>query len=95
MVAAIFLKNFYLLILKIYLFIFILSFYFCLCWVFVMLCQLFSSVADAGYFAVAVCRLLSHCSDFSCGAWPLGHAGFSSCGFRALEHRLCSSGTRT
>ena len=32
----------------------------------------------------------SHCSDFSCGAQPLGHVGFSSCGSEALEHRLNS-----
>ena len=34
-----------------------------------------------------------HCSGFSCGrGWALGHMGFSSCSFRALEHRLSSCG---
>ena len=35
----------------------------------------------------------SHCSDFCFGAWALGHAGFSSCSFQALEHRLSSRST--
>ena len=34
-----------------------------------------------------------HCSGFSwCGAWALGHTGFSRCSFRAPESRLNSSG---
>ena len=44
----------------------------------------------------------SHCSGFSCsGAWALGTRapvvvarGLSSCGLRALEHRLSSCGAR-
>ena len=29
----------------------------------------------------------------SCGSWALGHAAFSTCGSRALEHGLSSSST--
>ena len=43
----------------------------------------------------------SHCSDFSCGAWVLGHRasvvaalGLSSYGPWAPEHRLSSGGTQ-
>ena len=36
----------------------------------------------------------SHCSGFPCGAWALVHAGFSSCGSLAVEHRLNSCCTR-
>ena len=44
----------------------------------------------------------SHCGGFSCcGAWVLGARasgvvahGLSSCGLRALDHRLSSRGTR-
>ena len=44
----------------------------------------------------------SHCGGFSCcGAWALGARasvvvarGLSSCGLRALEHRLSSCGVR-
>ena len=36
----------------------------------------------------------SHCADFSCCSdWALGYAGFSSCGWPALELRLSSCGT--
>ena len=37
----------------------------------------------------------SHCGGFSCGTQILGLEGFSSCSFRALEHRLNSCGSRT
>ena len=37
--------------------------------------------------SVVLRLLLSHSTDF-------GHTGFSSCGTRALEHRLSSGGTR-
>ena len=36
----------------------------------------------------------SHCGHFSCCSdWALGYAGFSSCGWPALELRLSSCGT--
>ena len=53
---------------------------------------------------VTVCCgvLSSHCGGFSCcGAWALGARasvvvaqGLSSCGSRALEHRVSSCGAR-
>ena len=33
-----------------------------------------------------------HCRGFSCGAQTLGRTGFSSCGSRALDHGLSSTG---
>ena len=36
----------------------------------------------------------SHCCNFSCGAWVLGHADFSGCSTWALERRLRSCGAR-
>ena len=36
----------------------------------------------------------SYCCNFSCGAWALGHADFSSCSTWALELRLSSCGAR-
>ena len=61
----------------------------------------FSSCGEQGLLFVAV-HGLSHCSGFShCGARALGvrasvvaARGLSSCGSRALEHRLSSCGTR-
>ena len=44
------------------------------------------AVASEGHCLAAVHG--SHCGDFSCCGE--GCAGFSSCGFRALEHRLSS-----
>ena len=68
--------------------------YFWLRWVFVVACGLSLVVASGGH-------SLLWCADFS--PWRLlllqstgsRHAGFSSCGTRALEHRLSSCGTRT
>ena len=51
----------------------------------------------AGFSLVAASRATnyrvqaSHCAGVSCGARTLGHVGFSSCGSRALEHRLSCS----
>ena len=50
-------------------------------------------VASGGHCLVAMRG--SHCGDVSRGgAQALGYAGFSSCGSRALEHRLNSYGPR-
>ena len=58
-----------------------------------LLCGLSLVVASGGHCLVAVRG--SHCGDVSCGgAQALGCAGFSSCGSRALEHRLNSYGPR-
>ena len=66
----------------------------------------FSSCSEQGLLFVAVRGLLiawaSHCGGFSCcGARALGvqasvvaACGLSSCGSRALEHRLSSCGTQ-
>ena len=57
-------------------------FYFWLHWLFVATHGL-SLVVAAGATLHSSARA-SHCSGFSCcGAWALGHAGFSSCGTRA------------
>ena len=66
--------------------------------------QAFSSCGEQGLLFIAVRGLLkaSHCGGFSCcGAWALGSRasvvvarGFSSCGSRALEHKLSSCGAR-
>ena len=38
----------------------------------------------------------SHCGGFSyCRSWALGHMGFGSCGFEALDRGLKSCGTWT
>ena len=70
--------------------------YFWLCWVFFAACGLSLAVASRGYFLVAVGRLLI--AGFSCfGVWAPGLAGFSICGYQALElwHRLsCSMACR-
>ena len=59
-----------------------------------LLCGLFSSCGKWGY-SVAAAQT-SHRSGFSCcGAWALGHVGFSSCSSQALEDRLNSCGTQT
>ena len=75
-------------IFKIYLFI-----YFWLCWVFVAAHRLSQVVASGGY-------SLLRCTGFSL-RWLLllrsmgsRRAGFSSCGTRALEHRLSCCGAR-
>ena len=62
---------------------------------------LFSSCRERGLLS-SCGTWASHCSGFSCwGAQTLGHTGFvagvrglSSCGFRALEHRLNSCAPR-
>jgi hypothetical protein len=70
--------------------------YFWLCWVFFAACGLSLAVASRGYSLVAVGRLLI--AGFSCfGVWAPGLAGFSICGYQALElwHRLsCSMACR-
>ena len=59
-----------------------------------LLCGLFCSCGEQGLLACC-CVLGSHFRSFSCcGAQALGRVGFSSCGSWALEHRLCSCGTR-
>ena len=59
-----------------------------------LLCGLFCSCGEQGPLACC-CVPGSHFSSFSCcGAQALGRVGFSSCGSPALEHRLCSCGTR-
>ena len=69
------------------------SIYFWLSWVFVAACGLFLVAASSGYSSL-------WCAGFSLW-WLLllqskgsRCAGFSSCGLRALEHRLSSCGTR-
>ena len=54
-----------------------------------LLGRLFSICSEQGLLSSVVCKA-SHCSGFSCGAWALVHAGFSSCGSLAVEHRLNS-----
>ena len=71
---------------------FIYLFYFCLSWVFVAVCRFSLVVANGGYSSL-------QCAGFSL-RWLLllrsmgsRHAGFRSCGSRALEHRFSSCGT--
>ena len=52
----------------------------------------FLYLREWGLLFVAVRRLLV-AVDSRCGAQTV-HAGFSSCSFRALEHRLSGFGTR-
>ena len=74
---------------------FIYLFIYWLSWVFVAACGFSLVVASRGY-------SLLWCAGFSCcGAWALGTQasgvvarGLSSCGSRALEHRLSSCGAR-
>ena len=61
----------------------------------------FSSCSERGLLFVAVRRLLIVVASLveehrlqACGLQQLWHAGFSSCGSRALEHRLSSCGSR-
>ena len=59
---------------------------------------LLSICRDWDYSVVGVHGLLIVVAPLCCGAWPLGHAGFSGCGTRAqqfstLEHRLSGCGT--
>ena len=56
-----------------------------------LLCGLFFSGCERELFSSCGAPA-SHCGGFSCGAQALGHVGFSSCGFWALEHRLSSRG---
>ena len=72
---------------------FYLFIYFWLCWVFIATCGLSLVVASGSYSSL-------RCTGFSL-QWLLllqstgsRHAGFGSCGSRALEHRLNSCGTR-
>ena len=57
--------------------------------VFSLLCGPFSSYNERVAYSLSCSAWWSsHCHGFSlCRAWALGPAGFSSCGFRALEHR--------
>ena len=80
--------NFFFFFNKFYLFI-----YFWLCWVFVAVRGLSLVVVSGGYSSL-------QCAGFSL-QWLLllrstgsRRAGFSSCGFRALEHSLSSCGAR-
>ena len=50
-------------------------------------------VASWSYSLVAMHSLLIVVAS-CCGAWDLEHADFSSCGSRALEHRLNSCSTQ-
>ena len=67
--------------------------YFWLCWVFVAACGLSLVAASGGYSSL-------RCRGFLLWwlllLWSTGsrHAGFSSCGSRALERRLSSCGTQ-
>ena len=66
--------------------------YFWLCWDFVAVCRVFfSSCGEWGLLFVVVCRLLIVVPLLlqSTGSRSVG---FSSCGLRALEHRLSSCG---
>ena len=69
-----------------------LLFIFWLCWVFVAVCGLSLVAANGGYSSL-------WCAGFSLRwlllLWSTGsrHAGLSSCGSQALEHRLSSCGT--
>ena len=74
-------------------YLFICLFVFWLCWIFVAVCGLSLVAASGGY-------SLLWCAGFSL-RWLLllrstgsRHAGFSSCGSRALEHRFSSCGAR-
>ena len=70
-----------------------LFFFFWLCWVFVAVCRLSLVVVSRGYSSL-------WSAGFSLRWLPLlwsvssRHAGFSSCGSWALEHRLSSCGTQ-
>ena len=82
-------KSFAYFLKKIYLFILFICFW--LCWVFLAACVLSLVAASGGY-------SLLQCVDFSL-RWLLllrstgsRHAGFRSCGSRALERRLSSCG---
>ena len=56
-----------------------------------LLHKLFSSCSEGGYSICGVAA--SHCGNFSCREfWALGCKGFSSCGSRALKHRLSICG---
>ena len=58
-----------------------------------LLHKLFFSCGERGLLSSCGVQA-SHCGGFSCGAWSLGYAGFSSWDAWALEHRLSSWGTR-
>ena len=71
---------------------FIYLFIYWLCWVFVAECELSLLAASGGYSSL-------QCTGFSLRwllLWSMGSRppGFSSCGLRALEHRLSSCDTR-
>ena len=68
-------------------------FYFWLCWAFVAV-RVLSSCGKWGLLPSCSAQT-SHCSGFFCGAWALGHVGFSSFRSQALEDRLNSCGTQT
>ena len=77
---------------------FVLFIYFWLHWDFVAACGLSLVAASGGLLFVVVCGLLIEVASH-CGAWALGTwasvvvaRGLSSCGSRALEHRLSSCG---
>ena len=53
--------------------------------------ELFSSGVEQGLLSSGGTQA-SHCGGFSCCGGAPGRAGFSSCSFQALEHRLSSSG---
>ena len=58
------------------------------------LCRLFSDCSEWGI--LSSCGVwASRCSGFSCEAQALECMGFSSCGSRALAHRLSSGGAQT
>ena len=67
--------------------------YFWLCWVFVAACGLSLVAASGGYSSLRCRGFLLWCLLL---LWSTGsrHAGFSSCGSRALERRLSSCGTQ-
>ena len=53
---------------------------------------LFSSCGERELLFVAVCGFLITVASLLLGSPGSRHAGFSSCGLRALEHRLSSCG---
>ena len=73
---------------------FILFIYFWLRWVFAAARGLFSSCGERGLLFLAVRGLLIAVASPCVQSTGSRRTGFSSCGSRALEHRLSSCGAR-
>ena len=57
-------------------------------------CMSFSLVVESWRYSLAAMHRLLIVVASCCGTWDLEHTDFSSCGLRALEHRLNSCSTQ-